>query len=589
MVTLTIVAGALLTVFVLIKKRQLEARGGKRFSYHLFDKSLEFLIPFSIIGLLFLLLSLFVEDASDKTTMGNLMSLEKLIGFFKGFVSRFKVGTLATVGLLTIFYLLNLTRIPSKYTSRLIPFLKKYQKVVKLAYMIVIILFSFTFFGTQAGAPEARLRFRIRENEGKYGELRQEVNEALSQEVAKKLLEKIESSSEPEYRKDLDEQNHYYAYFISLRSQYEGFKYKYEQRDAGAENVINRPPADDPPPPGPRPSGGNRGNQNPHGSETGPSTEQSTSESTTGERIVYEVFEGGEPIPPAVEPLASEVSAEKINQAKASVRAFRERFKGATVGILTSEHGRELAVLLPKTFSGKVKEAVFKALTDRYPILEPIVGAFVGAINKDLETRTLKAANSLANSLAQNPSDASQKLEQEASRIAEETKFSFSDVLMSRASGIGGVLRRRGQNIREILDRLNTRKQQIDEITARAEKADQYIEDLSCHSPQLRLTAARELSKTGRELKPEQVKRIEELLNANGEGLRRSTAYQNRYEVVPLRYYAALAMREMQSPYLTEGVNETAAEIIRDVDSVPVRSRIYYEKEFVEDNRLTAP
>jgi hypothetical protein len=70
--------------------------------------------------------------------------------------------------------------------------------------MMTIILFSFTFFGTQTGEPAAKLRFRINEAEGKYGELRQDVEVSVSKEVARKLLEKVQSNLPKDYRDDLE-------------------------------------------------------------------------------------------------------------------------------------------------------------------------------------------------------------------------------------------------------------------------------------------------------------------------------------------------------------------------------------------------
>jgi hypothetical protein len=248
MITLVIAASAILTLVFLFKKHQLEVRGGKRLAYHFFDKSLEFLIPFTIISTLFFLLSLLVANTSNETTIQRLILFEKLVGFFKWFVSIFKLGALAVVILLSIFYLLSLTRIPSKYTTQLVSFFKNYRKVIKTVYMIVIILFSFTFFGTQTGTPEARLRFRIKEAEGNYGELRQEVKDAVSQEVGRKLVEKIKKSLPPDYRKDLDDQDQFYIHLSGLRSAYQGFKASYGRQDPGAETIIKDSPPPDPPP-----------------------------------------------------------------------------------------------------------------------------------------------------------------------------------------------------------------------------------------------------------------------------------------------------------------------------------------------------
>jgi hypothetical protein len=589
MVIPAIAATAVLTVVFLIKKRQLKAKGGRRFVFHFFDKSLEFLIPFTVIGLLFILLSLYVGSASDKTTIGQLMLLEKLIGFFKLFVSFFKVGAWATLLLLIIFYVLSLTRIPSQYTSKLLPYFQKYQKAVKWVYLIVIILFSFTFFGTQAGEPEARLRFRVNEAQGKYGELRQAIKEALSQEAEKKLVEKLKNSAEENYRKDLDAQNQFHVYFIRLNSEYQVFKTKYQRRDEAAENVISHPPPDDPPPPEAGAGDGIGGGDKPNTGGSGTSSTGLRSEPASSEKVVYEIFDEGEPIVSTVEPSSLAGSTETMIEAKTAVRNFQDSFNSGAVDVLKSDQGKEIILLLPRSSTGKLKEAVIKVLTDRYPILEPIIGALVGVVNKELETRISAAADRLAEFLAQNPMNVSKALQEEASRIADETKISYSDVLLRKARATGDSLRTRGQRLRDVLSNLNARGRQLDEIATAVAEFERQIELLRCRNEQRRLNAVSQLAKASPYLKSDQVERIEAVLEDNTERLRASKAYRGSYEVVPERYYAALALREMRSSFISVGVREAAVETIRAVDSVPLSSRTTYPSEFVNSLGLAAP
>lgn len=639
MVTLAIVTSFILTIVFRLKKRQLEAKGGKRLTYHFIDKSLEFLVPFTIISSLFFLLSLFVENTSNSTTIQSLVFLEKLISFFKWFVSIFKVGALVAVCLLIIFYLLSLTRIPSKYTGKLLPFFKKYQKVVKTAYMLVIILFSFTFFGTQTGKPEARLRFRINEAQGKYGELQQEVKETIAKEVAKKLIEKVENSVPPDYREDLKEQNEFYFHLSQLSATYETFKSNYGGRDPGAEIFVNNPPPPDPPPSphqggddgGGGGSGGKSKNKGVRPSDPSageaPATapdkapRQSAVEADAGkmperampgERIVYEVFEAAEPTMAQARPAPAQASTEKILQAKQAVRDYRVRVQEEAVRILKSEHGGELAVQLPKVITGKLKELIFKGLTDRYPVLEPIVGALFGAVDKDLGDRTQRAAERAANTLAQNPENAMGVIREEASKVVDETKISFATALLNKGRGAVAALRKKAQGMIEAVTRLNERGQRLSEIAAAAAEADGEIQLLSCMNEQRRIEAAAKLAKASPNLTQTQVERIKSLLQepsavsfpsglhtmtdvesivsvlrGNEYRLRKSVTESNAYEFVPVQYYAALAVRGMRSPYLTEGAQEEATRIIaQESATARLGSRYTYPADLIERGGL---
>lgn len=76
-------------------------------------------------------------------------------------------------------------------------------KIIGTVYTVVVILSSFTFFGVQSDKPAADLRFRITENEKLYGELRQEVEDVVRQEVADKLYFRFYHALPRDYRIDI--------------------------------------------------------------------------------------------------------------------------------------------------------------------------------------------------------------------------------------------------------------------------------------------------------------------------------------------------------------------------------------------------
>jgi hypothetical protein len=590
MVALTVAASIVLTAVFVVKKRQMKARGGKLLAFHFLDKSLDFLIPFTIIGSLFLLLSLFVSGTSDQTTIQRLIFFEKLVGFFKWFVSLFKIEPLVAIGLLIMFYLLSLTRIPSKYTSKLVPFFKKMQKIVKPVYMVFIILFSFTFFGTQAGAPSAKIRFRINEAEGKYGDLRQEVEQSVSREVARKLLEKVKDALPKDYRDDLDEQNQYYIIVTNLRQDYQAFKDNYDRSDPVAEIFTRPPPPDSPPSPrdggDPPDSGGSRHTNSPTTSDKGPKKvsdktpdsrasndfiERRSETSLTGKQLVYDLFEENARGKSLIEPVPLQTSAKTISEATESVRTLCQKAQAEAIKILQSEHGHEIAVQLPETFTGKVKDTVFKALTDRYPILEPIVEAFFGAFDKELEIRTQKAVDRATRALSQDPTNTARIIGQEASGVVAETQIKTPSLLLSKALQVGDALRKRAQGIRDAIARLKMRAQKFDEYAEAVQSAEEQIELLSCRNEESRKAAAAKLATVSSSLTEDQVQRIESLLDDYSTRLGKSIKKPNYYEEVPVQYYAALTVQKMRSQYLTEGVKERAANIINDVNNRPLR------------------
>ncbi len=618
MVILAVFAGTLLTFIFVVQRRRLKAEGGKQLLYHFLDKSLEFLIPFTIIGNLFILLSYLVASTSSKTTIQRLILFEWLVGIFKKFVSFYEIGAIGAIGLLIIFYCLSLTRIPSQYTSRLTPYLKRYQKTVKAVSVIVFILFSFTFFGTQTGEPAARLRFRIDEAKGQYGELRQEVENSLRREVGRQLFEKVKSSLPDDYWNDLEEQGRYYAIYANLQTDYQFYKTNYERRDSRIETILKTPPPPDPPPNagggGPKPNGDGGGRKPDGGSPGSPVSEPSsdtlpdqrsnnTPDTSTkglsketppdppqpGKRIVYDLFEESERVAAPTDTLPAQASAEKINEAKQSVRTFRERSQSEIVKLLQSEHGQELVAQFPECFTGKIKEVLFKSLTDRYPILEPIISVFFGTLDKELENRTQKAIDKATNFLAQNPMNASDVIAQQATKVVSDTQIKIPGLLLNKMRQMKASWRTKTQNLRDAIARIKTQEQRLDEIAETIETADKQIELLSCKDERLRTEAAAKLAEASPHLTETQVAKIESLLEDDGTRLRKSNRVPNMYEEVPVRYYAALAVRKMRSEYMTEGVKEMASAVINEVNSTRLRADQYRPAREVEMLGLAAP
>jgi len=468
MVTIAVAASAILTAVFLVKKRHLQARGEKGLGYHFLDKSLEFLIPFTIIGSLFLLLSFLIAGTSDKTSIRHLIFYEAVVKSLKCNASKLKVGVLASAGILTIIFLLNLTRISSEHTKKLLPLFKRYQKVVKTVNIIAIILFSFTFFGTQAGEPAARLRLRIIEAEKNNEGLHQELEAAVSQEVARKLLEEIKRKLPADYRDDLDNQREFYSVYRALLDEYQSFINNYNQRLIDVEAIINRPLAPDPPP-DPRDGGGGPGSGG-TGSGASGRTINTINKSSSGETApdtplagdpyVYNLFEENQRAP--VEPIPSQASTVTISEAREAVRSYREGSLVKTVKVLQSENGREIYMQLPKYLTGKVKEAAFETLTRRYPILEPILGTFFGTLDKGVETRVQKVVNKVASMLAQNPMNVAKVIAEETDKLVAETKIKPLPVLPTNVRQSAEALRRKTQSIRDATAQVKAKNAEAD-------------------------------------------------------------------------------------------------------------------------------
>jgi hypothetical protein len=598
-VSLSLAASLLLTIIFTLKRRRLEAANAKTFRFNFYDKSLEFLRPFTIIGALYLVVAFFVAGTSDTTTVARLISYEKFLLSVKGFVAALKLGTAAAAILVFAIYLLTLARVPSRYTEKLLPFFKKYKKTVATVYTILVILCAFTFFGSDAGTPAARLRFRITRATEQYGELRREVEQAASKEIAGRLYARVYKSLPPQQRDDIKEQRRIYPLLVELRGDYATFKAKYDgKRNDDAEGFTkNDPPPDPPPPPAPR-DGGDGGGDAGGG---GRSPAEKTSEPPSVIYVSDEDGAGEAPSPSLKEPVFAyslidesaaasnkdaaarsaqvppDASPASIERARAAVRGYGGRFQNGVIELLKSEQGRELAIQPPKIITSKIRKLLVKSLAERYPVLESALDSFTGAFDKALEERTGKMIDRITAGTARDPANAPLMIEGGITEVVAATKTKTRPTLSQRARAVHESLKRKLQsltdaiaNLRRHGDEIEAEQQRLAAEQARVAEVDQLIKDLACHNEERRDTALEELPKYERSLTREQVEAIEGILPYIDARRRQSRRNPRVDELVPVRYYAAKALTRINSEFVTGEMKELASNIVSEVD----RSRL---------------
>jgi hypothetical protein len=536
MVFIALIASLILTVGFYFRRRQLKAKGGKSFWYHFFDKSLEFLIPFTIIAGFFCLLSLFISGTSDRLTIQYLTWFEKALDWIRSFAGMFKLSALLTGVILIALYVVGLLPIfPRLNTGRLVPYLKKYKTVVQTVYMIIVIFFSFTFFGVQSEEPAAELRFRIKENEKLYGELRKEVETVVRKEVTDKLFLRIYHIFPNDYRVDM------------------------RRGDDGPN-----PPDDSPPKPPSGPNGGGGGSDD---DDKGP--------------IVYDLFDdpGSDgqalaPTPEPTPPVPSHASGNRIARAFEALRRYRLAFQTKFVKLFASETGRELAIQPPEILTDKFKDYVLKEMMDKHPILEAALDKVFDIVNKSLEPPVQKAVDKITGASMQDPEMMRQVINIEVSAIVNKTyiepSYSFSDgVRKARA-----IISKKWQDFKSFL--ANPINQTAEEVA----RINEQIHLLTCPNEVNRLQAARNLSQGGARLTEPQVLQIKEVLKQEKWRIGISPTQEGMFVEVPVKYYAALALEGMFSRYVTSVDRVSAAEIIYEVETHPPSKQ--YSKDEVE-------
>lgn len=530
MVFIAFVASLILTIVCHLKKRQLGTQGGRGFWFHFVDKSLEFLLPFTVISGLFCLLSLFINGTSDRLTLQYLRWFENRLRWLKSFSALFKLSAFGTSIVLIVIYLLSLTRIPSQHTARMLPYLKKYKTTIKSVYITIVIVFSFTFFGVQSDQPAAELRFRIRDNEKLYGELRKEVEATLRKGVTDKLYTKIYHSFDRDYRNDM------------------------------------RRGDDGPPPPDGDPLGGNGGGGGGGDDDKGGGGGKGP--------LVYDLFDNPDDHGPDASPPAPDnASTTALNKAFEALRRYRSSFQTRFTDLLASDAGRELALQPPQMLTDNLKSHALKAMFENHPIMEPVIGKLIEVLHKTLEPLIQRGADKITGGSVRDPESTRQAITIEVSAIVRETPVTPGYIISDKLSKARAVIAEKWRGFTQAIARPEIK--QTDEELARI---NEQIHLLTCPSEANRLLAARALAAGGSRLTKVQVQQIKEVLKLDKWRIGFSPIHEALFVEVPVKYYAALALEGMRSRYVLSEDRVAAAEIIYNVETGPP-SKQYTEDE----------
>ena len=552
------------------KKRSLEEKGGNTFVYHFTVHALDFLIPFAVITISFLLLSLFVSAIADRATFAFLNGVETSLTKIKGAVSVFKITPVIAFCALFLIFLLNLLGMPSIYTLKVFPIYKKYQKVVKKIYTISVILCSFTFFGTQLGDPIAKLRFRIESIREGYGDLQREVEAIVSQEVASKLYDKIYDSPRKWYRENLSEAielSKHISWSHDRYKQYYDLWVSYENR--GGSGPDNNP------------TGGPSSGSEPRPSGPGSAPNAIRKYEPPDIQLPLDGFKPtGQPISDFIE--ASETSPvepgptvkfPQIEVARQYLGSYVIEHKPKAIEFFKSDIGKDLAAQPPKIITSKIKKELFKPLLDHYPILEPLLEVFIGAFDKELESKVKASVQKITDTILKDPRKTREVIDAETAEIVNSKDVSIPSRLLAKAQQAANVISEKLKRIKSYIAQIDDH---ISEMNARnsapdppndLNDADNMIELLTCNIHDNRIKAAEWLSASGQTLTKSQVSRITALLDNDEPKIHLVTDVSSisvsgiSYETIPVKYFAALALKDNPSPYLTADLRSLARQI----------------------------
>ncbi len=346
MITIVFLIGCLLTFLFLRKKRKIEEyKWKKSFLYYFYKNSLDFLMPFVVITFLYLMLSLVVAVASNSATLHSLIGFEESLEKLKSFFSIFKLNAIEALVVLVVLYLLGFLRFPAQKSKKLFSLFDKYQLFVRRVYIVLILLCSFTFFGTQLGEPTKNLSLRIKTVRDGHADLSKEVQDTIAEEVAIGLYPKVHDKFPQPYQDALELPTKIEQETNALRDYYNSVRSEFGANDRNVDAILDR--------------GSWR-------AKTASDLESDIKIPDGAQKRRYYF----------VVPDPRQINYKKIETAKTALGKYRNRLPSRVINLLQIEGGKKVTSQIPKVFTVRLKRPCFDNLLKNIPFLSPLSMCF---------------------------------------------------------------------------------------------------------------------------------------------------------------------------------------------------------------------
>lgn len=400
MITVLYLIGCILTYIVFRKSQEIERYNlRKNLQYYFYKNSLDFLVPFIGVTFLFLLLSLLINIfiTTDSTTLHVLIRTEENLEKLKSFFSIFKLNAVEAMLMLIVIYFLGFLRFFSQKSMKLFYLFDKYQLVIRRVYIVLVLLCSFTFFGTQLGEPTKDVSLQIKTIRDGYANLYYEIQEAISEEVAIQIYPKVHDYLPQQYLDALKLPTKIESEINSLANYYQKVSLEYGIKDNEIERIIDR--------------GVKRTNE----------ASDLNLEFSDNKRKSFDN---------EVKLAPGELNLSELNRTNHAINEFRKNLHSHPIELIQIEGRKKVICQIPKIITGEINKRLFQQIIQDYPILEPVMDVFFRTIDEKTEKKINQVIDNLFSSIMKNSDQVNQLIVEQASSIvkSEEIKITETDM-----------------------------------------------------------------------------------------------------------------------------------------------------------------
>lgn len=507
-----------LTILVFTKKRRLEQAGrDKEILYYFLKSSLEFLVPFTLVLLFYLGLLIVISLAWESVSLQSLIRLEDYLATIHSY-TKWKLSKGVVLILFVGVFALSLLRIPLETRKKLYSGVDWFYTWSKRAYVLFVLLCSFTLLGTQLGKPTDDLRLRIKLVRDGYAELRHETEDALSEEVVLQFHAKTRDSFPPVYQTALKRPEEIGAKATNLRSNYAAAQSEHGVKSGKAEVVLSKFEA------------------------------RNRSSLQTEVRLTDEA--GRTPKTSVSESAPGQITFRKLNEARTSIESYRQKTRGRFISFLSTEDGKKLTVQGAKVVTDFLKSELVSSWTRRYPIAEPFLDVFFKTLDEKIKAKLESFADNATSEIIKSPANVEATINTEAAKVVNQTEVKLSPEMMQKAEQSGAQLA-------EELASIEAAKAEIDEGIQQSKdrRIDKLISQLQSPDKVTRETAVQGLSESSDISRVKVEKLISLMRNGRQSWVTDRTRNEGHhctdYQYTSVKYYAASALEQMSSPHVS--------------------------------------
>lgn len=509
-----------LTLLVYWKKRSLAEEGrDKELLYFFFKSSLEFLVPLTIVLFFYLGLLAVISIGWQDLSLQSLIWLEEWAATLHSY-TKWKLSKITVLGLFVGIYILGLLRLPLNTRKKLYSGVDRVALWSKRAYVLFVLLCSLTLLGTQLGPVSDDLKLRINLTRDGYADLRQQTEEALSEEVAVLLHTKTHDSFPVPYQTALKRPEEVGSRAAVLQNHYAKAQSEYGVKSSKAETVISTV------------------------------EERRKAKIETDVRLERAASTERKTVS---EPELKQTTYRKVTEAKAAITNHRQKTQGRMLSFLSTVDGKKLTVQGAKVVTDFMKSGVFSSWIKTYPMAEPFVDVFFKTLDEKIKATVERMADNATRSVLQNPETIETTINSESSKIVSQTEIKISPEMMQKAH-------ESATRLEEELATIESAKVEVDKgiEQARDVKTEKLIAQLQSPDESVRLSAVRQLSATT-DISEAKVNKLIGIMRTGNRSWVTSTYrppghHCTDYEYTPLRYYAASALEGMKSPHVTNEI-----------------------------------